>query len=174
MQTINHTDNEVIEAIILKCDVCFVGVVDLENKPYVLPMNFGYRDQTIYLHSAPEGRIIDILNRNNHVCVTFSTDHELAFQHSEVACSYRMKSKSVIANGIVEFVEDFDQKTEALNILMENYSDKPFKYSDPAVKNVKIWKIKVDTMSCKEFGAPHDAYKIQRAVDALKAKKGKE
>ena len=168
MQTIQHTDPEVIEAIIHKCDICFVGVVDESNKPYVLPMNFGFKDNVIYLHSAPTGRIIDILNNNNNICVTFSTDHEMAFQHPEVACSYRMKSKSVIATGQVEFVEDMEIKRDALNILMANYSDMDFKYSDPAVKNVKIWKVPVDHISCKEFGAPHDEYKLKRSIEDLK------
>lgn len=171
MQTLNHTDIEVIEGIIRKCDLCFVGVVDQNNMPYVLPMNFGYQDKVIYLHSAPEGRIIDILNNNNNICVTFSADNELVFQHPEVACSYRMKSKSVIAMGKVEFVEDMDAKREALNILMKTYIEKEFKYSDPAVRNVKIWKIPVDSISCKEFGAPHDEYKIKRSNEELRNNK---
>ncbi len=168
MQTLNHTDNEVIEAIIRKCNLCFIGVVDPENKPYVLPMNFGFRDNVIYLHSAPEGRIIDIIENNNNICVTFSTDNELVFQHPEVACSYRMKSKSVVAMGQVEFIEDMDEKREALDILMETYIDKKFNYSDPAVRNVKIWKVAVDSISCKEFGAPHDEYKLKRSIEELK------
>ena len=79
-----------------------------------------------------------------------------------------MKSKSVIAMGKVEFVEDMELKREALNILMANYSDKEFKYNDPAVKNVKIWKVPVDQVSCKEFGAPHDEYKLKRSIEELK------
>jgi len=175
MQTIAYTDIEVIEGVIRKCDICFIGVCDPEtNMPYVLPMNFGYHNSVIYLHSAPHGKVIDILNRNANICVTFSTDHELAFQHPEVACSYRMKSKSVVAFGKVEFVEELEQKRDILNILMKQYSDMEFKYNDPAVRNVKIWKVPVDSMTCKEFGAPHDKYKIERGMEALRAhgKKG--
>ena len=53
MKTIVHTDKEHIEAVIQKCDVCFVGMVDSDGFPYVIPMNFGYQDGVIYLHSAP-------------------------------------------------------------------------------------------------------------------------
>lgn len=168
MQTLNHNDIEVIEAIIRQCDICFIGVVDPDNKPYVLPMNYGYKDKVIYLHSAPEGRIIDILENNNNICITFSTDNELVFQHPEVACSYRMKSKSVVVMGKVQFIEAMDEKTEALNILMKTYSEKEFKYSDPAVRNVKIWKIPMDEVTCKEFGAPHDEYRLKRNIEELK------
>ncbi|GAO28427.1 pyridoxamine 5'-phosphate oxidase family protein [Geofilum rubicundum] len=159
MKTLVHKDQELIETIIRRCDICFAGVVTPENTPYVIPMNFGYQNGIIYLHSAPTGRVITALENNAHICITFSTDHELAFQHPQVACSYRMKSKSVIAFGQVTFIEDMDQKREALNIIMEQYSDKQFEYSDPAVRNVKIWAIPIDEISCKEFGAPHEKYK---------------
>ena len=84
MKTLVHTDKELIEATIKKCDICYVGLADTDGTPYVLPMNFGYRDGVIYLHSAQEGRSISILERNPRVCITFSTDHDLVFQHPEV------------------------------------------------------------------------------------------
>ena len=156
MKTVFRNEPSFIESVIRKCDICFVGMVTPEGFPYVIPMNFGFKDNVIYLHSAPEGRSITALEHNPNVCITFSTDHELAFQHPKVACSYRMKSKSVIATGKVFFVEDMEQKREALNIIMAQYSDKHFEYSDPAVRNVKIWKVPVDQISCKEFGKPHE------------------
>lgn len=159
MKTLVHTDKEQIEAIIRSCKICFVGMAETDGTPYVIPMNFGYQNGVIYLHSAQEGRSISILERNPKVCITFSTDHDLVFQHPDVACSYSTRSKSVMAWGEVKFEEDFDKKTEALNIIMKQYSDKEFRYSDPAVKNVKIWIIDPDKVTCKEFGASYDRYK---------------
>ncbi len=159
MRTVSHSNIDFIEKVIKNCDVCFVGMVDENSTPYVLPMNFGYMDKTVYLHSAPDGRKIDILNSNSNVCITFSTDSELVFQHQQVACSYRMRSTSVIITGMVEFVEDDAGKIEVLDILMENYSVDNFKYSKPAVRNVKVWKVKADTITCREFGAPASKYK---------------
>ncbi len=163
MKTVIHTKTETIEKIIKGCKVCYVGLVD-NDMPYVLPMNFGYSDNFIYLHSAPTGRVIDIINNNNNICITFSNNHKLTFQHPEVACSYRMASNSVIAMGKVSFVEDLTEKENILNIIMEQYSDKKFKYSEPAIKNVKIWKVPIDKISCKEFGVPHDAYVGDKSV----------
>lgn len=162
MKTLVHTDKELIESTIQKCDICYVGLADTDGTPYVLPMNFGYRDGTVYLHSAQEGRCISILERNPKVCITFSTDHDLVFQHPEVACSYRMRSKSVICWGEIRFEDDLEKKTEALNIIMKQYSDKEFRYSDPSVRNVKIWIVEMDEVSCKEFGAPHARYNQQQ------------
>lgn len=155
MKTVVFEDKERIEEVISKSEICFVGMVDTENTPYVIPMNFGYQDGVIYLHSGPEGRAINILNRNNQVCITFSIDHELVFQHPKVACSYRMKAKSVICYGKVNFIEDLDDKRKALDIIMRHYSGREFQYSEPAVKNVKIWEVPLDRVSAKEYGVPH-------------------
>lgn len=159
MRTFTHDDKAFIEDVISQCDICFAAVVDENGLPYNVPMNFGYTEGIFYLHSAPEGRIVRALEKNNHICLTFNVGQDLAFQHPKVACSYRMKAKSVVAEGKVTFVEDLDDKRLALNYIMKQYSDKDFEYSDPAVKNVKIWRINVDKIVCKEFGAPHDAYK---------------
>jgi Predicted flavin-nucleotide-binding protein len=155
MKTLTVTDRKEIEEIIARSKVCYIGLADTDGTPYVLPMNFGYKDNVIYLHSAQEGSSIDILSRNNRICITFSIDHALAFQHPQVACSYRMKSKSVISWGQVRYEEDFDKKVEALNIIMKQYSDQEFTYSTPAVVNVKVWKVEIEKMTCKVFGAPH-------------------
>ena len=42
MKTLVHTDKELIEATIKKCDICYVGLADTDGTPYVLPMNFGF------------------------------------------------------------------------------------------------------------------------------------
>ena len=156
MKTVFITDKKEIDAIIAKCDICFVGFADTDGTPYVLPMNFGYKDGTVYLHSAQQGRSIDIVSRNPKVCITFSADHALVFQHPQVACSYRMRSTSVIGWGSVVYEEDLDKKREALDIIMKQYVEREFVYSDPAVRNVKIWKVELEQVTCKAFGAPHD------------------
>ncbi len=155
MKTITIENKQQVEEIISRCDICFVGITDLEGNPYVIPMNFGYRDGVIYLHSGPTGSSIDMLARNSRVCITFSIDHELVFQHPTVACSYRMKAKSVICRGNVGYIEDMEEKREVLNIIMSHYSSREFTYSDPAVRNVKIWEVPIDSVTAKEYGAPH-------------------
>ncbi len=155
MKTVSITEIKEIEKVIKACNICFLGVADSNNTPYVLPMNFGYDQGIIYLHSAPEGKIVDIVNYNKKVCLSFCTDTDIVAQHPQVACSYRMKSKSVVAWGEVLFINDLKEKEKALNFLMSNYSDMDFKYSEPALKNVKIWSIQLEDITCKAFAQPH-------------------
>ncbi len=152
MKTFSIEERERIEAVIRSCKVCFVGMADEECRPYVLPMNFGYEDGVIYLHSAQDGRSIRTMEKNPRICVTFCSDPELIRQHPDVACSYRMKAGSVICEGEVEFEDDFAEKEKALHIIMRQYVDKKFTYSVPAVNNVKIWKLRMGSVGAKEFG----------------------
>ena len=139
MKTFIIEDKQRIESIILHCDVCFVGIVVMEDNPYVVPMNFGYEDGIIYLHSGPEGSKVEMLEHNNNVCITFSLGHKLVYQHEKVACSYSMRSER-----------------GALDIIMCHYTNNEFNYSDPAVRNVKVWKVPVDRMTGKVFGLRAD------------------
>ena len=155
MKTYSIDEKEKIEEILKTEKICFVGFSDEDGVPYVLPMNYGYEDDVIYLHSAPEGKVIRILEQNKNVCITFCTQPTLIWQHPEVACSYRMQAASVVCNGVVEFEENLDEKERVLNIIMRQYTDKEFNYSEPALKNVKVWKVKIDTIAGKEFGVRH-------------------
>ncbi len=144
MKNIQTTDFNEIEAIINKTQVCHVAFVDVD-KPYVLPFNFGYKNQTLYIHSAPTGRKINILQKNKNVCVSFEADSKLFVRHEQVACSYSMTFKSVVLSGVVEFIEDVESKKEIMNIIMKHYTAKDdFNYNLPAINGVVVMKIKID------------------------------
>ncbi len=135
-----------------KCDVCYVGMVDQNNRPYVVPMNFGLHDGDVYFHSAQNGRKIDMLKQNPEVCITFSTDHVLRWQNEGVACSYSMKYRSIRAYGKVEFIDDFDKKIEVLNIIMRKYTGKDFTYNAPAVNEVLPWVARIRHWEGRVYG----------------------
>lgn len=155
MRTLFIEEREKIESVFSRCEICYIGMVDEDGSPYVIPMNFGYRDGVVYLHSGPTGRCIDILQKNNRVCICFSTDHELVFQHPKVACSYRMKAKSIVCYGEVGFIDDPEEKRQALDLIMHHYSGRDFQYSEPALKNVRIWEVPIGKITAKEYGVPH-------------------
>lgn len=136
--------------VIKQCKFCHVGFVD-GDMPYVLGFNFGYEDDKIYLHCAKEGKKLDILRKNNNVCVMFDTGHEFFHRHEHVACSYRMRYKSVMAMGKAYIIDDYDEKLKGLQILMKQYSDRTFEYSKPSVDNVVIIRIEIEKMTGRKF-----------------------
>ena len=158
MKTREHKDQDIIDSVIKNCEICFVGLVT-HRGPYVIPMNFGYRDGKLFLHSAPDGTAVETLEADPRVSICFCKGGKLVYQHKEVACSYSMHSTSVVVKGKVSFIEDMDSKREALDIIMENYTNMSFTYSDPAVRNVKVWQIEIEEITCKEFGIPNSQYR---------------
>lgn len=135
-----------------KCQACYVAMTDETGKPYIVPMNFGLFEGNIYLHSAQTGKKINALRKNPDVCVSFSTDHVLRWQNENVACSWGMKYRSVLAHGKVEFIEDFDQKQAALNIIMRKYAGHDFTFGAPSVNEVCTWRVVVEKWEGKVYG----------------------
>jgi hypothetical protein len=143
---------EEITSIINKCQVCHVAMVDQQGKPYLVPMNFGFEEGVIYLHSSRSGKKIEILKNNPEVCIEFSTDYFLRYQNEDVACSWSMKYRSVLAYGRVTLIEDETEKVNHLNKIMRNYTPKDFKYNPPSIREVCCWKIVVEKFEGRIYG----------------------
>ena len=127
-------------------------MTDASGKPYVIPLNFGFRDDVIYMHGAQEGKKIDALKKNPEVCVNFSLDHALRYQSEQVACSWSMKYRSVLCYGKAEFIPDPDEKTEALRIIMAQYSGNDFTFNPPSIREVNVWKVPVEKFEGRVYG----------------------
>lgn len=152
MRTLFIEDRSEMERIIRSCKTCYVAM-SLNDQPYVLPMNFGLDGNVVILHSAMHGRMWDTLKSNPRVCINWTLGEEIAWQDVQVGCSYRVKSASVLAEGTVEFVDDYDEKYQCMLKTMEQYSDLPFKFNEPAIRNVGVMKVHVDSFTGKIFGA---------------------
>ena len=72
-----------------------------DNRPYIVPVSFGYHENGIYFHSARSGKKIDMLSANNRVCFEFESG--VMLKQSETApCDWSFAFKSVIGFGYVE------------------------------------------------------------------------
>ncbi|MBZ0243222.1 MAG: pyridoxamine 5'-phosphate oxidase family protein [Bacteroidales bacterium] len=141
-----------IEDVIQKCDACTLSMVDGGGLPYAVPMNFGYKNRQLFLHSGPEGKKIELLKKNPQVCITFSSDHKLRWQNAEVACSYSMKYRSVMILGEIRFLDDLSEKQAALDIIMGHYTENTVKYSEPALKNVCVMQVNIREINGRAYG----------------------
>ena len=73
MNKVRRADREIkdpnaIRKIMEEAPVCRIGVSD-DGMPYVVPMSFGLGERDLYVHCAAEGRLLDIIRRNDRVCV---------------------------------------------------------------------------------------------------------
>jgi len=141
-----------IEAIIGRCDVCRIAFTD-ENTPYIVTMNFGYSggvQKKLFFHSAREGRKIDIIRKNNHVCFEMDTDHDLT--SGMEACDFSMKYSSVVGWGDIFIISDDKEKREGFDSIMKHYtSGTEFTYKEDVFDKTMVLKLEIKTMTGKKI-----------------------
>jgi uncharacterized protein len=144
------TDRKQIDAIMAKAKCCRIALSD-GSHPYIVPVNFAVSKNHLYIHSAKEGRKIDILRINNSVC--FEIDIEGEIVCGQRACSWGMKYLSVIGFGQAFFIEDNPGKKKVLDIIMEKYAGKNgFSYADNELEKIIIIDVKIEHISGKQSG----------------------
>jgi len=143
------TDREIIDAIIRSASVCRIGLCD-DGRPYVVPVCFGYAGDALYFHSAPRGRKLDVLRRNNRVCFEFDVDCEVVPAKS--ACEWSMRYRSVVGFGSASLVEDLEEKRKGLDAIVAQYGGQPTAYSASTLGKTAVVKIEVQSMTAKTSG----------------------
>ena len=143
------SDESGIKAIIAKANVCRLGMVS-RDKPYIVPLCFGYHENVLYFHGTLKGRKIDILKSNPNVCFEF----DIASQpiESEKACDWSMKYQSVIGFGKAVFIESLDEKRKALGLIMANYSERKFQFPENMLKVTAVIKVEIEGITGKQSG----------------------
>jgi len=143
------SDESAIKSIIEKTNVCRLGMVN-GNKPYIVPLCFGYHDNVLYFHGSLKGQKIDLIRRNPNVCFEFDLITEPI--ESENACDWSMKYQSVIGFGKAVFIESSDEKRKALSVIMAQYSDRLFQFPENMLKATAVIKVEIESMTGKQSG----------------------
>jgi nitroimidazol reductase NimA-like FMN-containing flavoprotein (pyridoxamine 5'-phosphate oxidase superfamily) len=143
--------NDILE-IIKKCKFCRIGLSE-NNKPYVIPLNYGYsydnNTLVLYFHSAIEGKKLDIIQKNNNACFEFDCDTKLV--EGKKPCDYGYEYKSIIGFGKIIILETNEEKINGLNCLMKQQTGKDIKYdfTENELNNVMVFKLLVNEFTGK-------------------------
>jgi nitroimidazol reductase NimA-like FMN-containing flavoprotein (pyridoxamine 5'-phosphate oxidase superfamily) len=144
------TDQRIIHELLSTAEICRLAMVDGEE-PYIVPLNYGYRDNALYAHSAAAGRKIDVLKRNNRVCFEIESDSVIV-RHKE-PCHWGTKARSIIGCGQVEILTSYEQKKRALDIILAHYGKAgPNEYDEQQVQAMVILRIVIESLTCKQLG----------------------
>ncbi|MGD9498388.1 MAG: pyridoxamine 5'-phosphate oxidase family protein [Armatimonadota bacterium] len=141
--------SELIEDILRRGMVLHLAMVD-GDRPYVLPLSYGYDGDALYLHCAPEGRKIDVLRACPRVCFAISLDHELITD--EVPCGWGLRYRSVVGEGTVSFVEDEAGKRRGLDALMAQHGGAGGEYSAGSLERTTVLRVEITSLSGKQAG----------------------
>ena len=120
--------------------------------PYIVPLHYGYEysDNTLtfYMHGAKEGRKLDLIRSNPHVCIELECDVELV-SGGENPCKYGSAYASVIGRGIAEIVEDDQEKVKGLELLMKNQTGRTFRIDPRMAASVAVLKVSLSGFTAK-------------------------
>ena len=116
-----------------------ISSIDVSGFPQIIPMNFVFLNDAIYMHSHVKGEKLDNISNNDKV--GFEADRELEFLPSYFEDPHNAALAdtlyiSVVVKGIASFVTDREEKTLALNGLMEKYQ--PEGFYDPLKSDMRV------------------------------------
>jgi len=131
--------NEKIKEFLSQEHVGRVASIDENGFPQIIPMNFVFLNDVVYMHSHVKGEKLDNISKNNKV--GFEADRELEFLPSYFEDPHNASLAdtlyiSVVIKGIASFVSDRAEKTLALNGLMEKYQ--PEGQYDPIQSEMRV------------------------------------
>jgi len=124
-----------------------LSTADKNNQPYGIPVNYTVIDNTIFIHSAPEGHKLDNIKSNSKV--SFCVVGRTRLLPDQFSINY----KSVIVFGTATIVDDQD-KRQALIALVAKYSpghmDSGGKYIDNRIDKTVVIKVSIDHITGKQ------------------------
>ncbi len=144
------TDKETMEQILDKAEVIRLAMVD-GGEPYLVAMNFAYLNGFLYMHSAKQGRKIDILLKNSRVA--FQADTDVKIQLEEEACESTTRYMSVVGTGNASLIDENEEKIKVLDAIMTKHTGRTgFEYSEKAFERTLVIKVVIDSMTGKKSG----------------------
>ncbi len=153
--------------------------LSIDNKPYSTPLNFVEFEDEIYFHGAKKGKKIDIIKENAYASFCVVEDYSLlpSYFSSDKgdACPATHLFKSVIIDGKIKILEDYDEKATALEMLMQKLQ-KERKYISlnnemykKAINATCVYKlIPANTTAKFKLGQNFNEERYQRVVSHLK------
>ena len=149
------TDEGRIRQILDTAKVLHLGLC-VNDEPYVVPMNYGYVMEdgklVLYLHSAVQGKKLDMIRQNPKVFFELDCDR-IPFE-GEKPCQYGLSYASVMGRGMARIVEDVEEKKQAMSILMNTQTEKDFSFEDRLVSIVAVIRIDVAEYTAKHRPVP--------------------
>jgi len=116
-----------------------ISTIDVNGYPQIIPMNFVFLNDAVYMHSHPRGEKIENFKRIDKV--GFEVDRELEFlpsyfedpKNASLADTLYI---SVVMKGTASLVTEKEEKTLALNGLMKKYQ--PEGGYDPIQSDMRV------------------------------------
>ena len=113
---------------------------------YIKMKNYGI------LNGASKGRKVDLIQKCPDVGFEMETNCEVySLSETDIACDYTARFQSIIGNGVVKTVTEYEEKMRGLMLLMKhNAGKREWNFGEKMMGVVTVFKLEVTKMSCKE------------------------
>jgi uncharacterized protein len=141
------THRSEIDAVIAKCRICHLAFA-VHDRPYVLPISFGYDGQCLYVHTAEVGKKIDCIRVNPQVCFAMECNVRLITEAPN-PCGWGFAFESVIGDGRIEELMTPEEKAFGLNQIVRHYANAATPLEPLSQANLRVWRIRIESLTGK-------------------------
>ncbi|MDX9928781.1 MAG: NUDIX hydrolase N-terminal domain-containing protein [Bacteroidales bacterium] len=143
-------DRKTIEEILTRSKVCRIAISGSEV-PQIFPMNYGYSGNTLYFHSAPEGRKIELIKRNPEA--GFEIEDYYQIIPEDTSCGWTTAYRSLMGSGRIEILTERSEKERGLDIIMAQHGRRGSNtYRNDLLDRMVILRLSIEEISCKQSG----------------------
>lgn len=124
-----------------------LSIIDVEGKPYGVPMNYVLCDEKIYMHGSLSGRRADAIKGNKSASFCVILEGEI------IPKEFATRYISVIVDGKISIVEDDAERQEALMALAKTSDHDEIacqKEIDRFIEHCTVMRLDIESLSGKE------------------------
>ena len=146
-----------------------ISMVGENNEAYGIPLSIIREENTLYFHSAKDGKKVEIFKNHPKVSIVFIGRVEVPeiFTEDELDEMAKDKSKAVlfissvfttefdstIVKGKVKFVEDEEEKIKGMKLICEKFTPTKMQYFNVAIRSglnrTNVYKVEIEEISSK-------------------------
>ncbi|NLJ97750.1 MAG: pyridoxamine 5'-phosphate oxidase family protein [Tissierellia bacterium] len=146
-----------------------ISMIDEDNELYGIPLSIVRNENTLYFHSAKEGRKVKIFGENPKVSVAFVGETKIPENYTKdeldeivkdesktvllISSVFTTEYESAVVKGKVKLVEDEEEKIKAMKLICEKYIPTKMDYFPMAIKSglkrANIYRIEIEEITAK-------------------------
>jgi uncharacterized protein len=172
------TDTLIIEDVLSTIEYGTLALC-VDNIPYSVPINFVHSEGVTYFHGSKKGKKMQMLKTNANasfsVVESYSIIQSYFSSTDQLACPATHFFKSIIIDGELELVDNYDEKIKVFSLLMQKLQKeggyKPFtdKVYEKMINAVCVFKLNQKELTAKfKFGQNLSDEKFDMVISHLK------
>ncbi|MBU5312704.1 pyridoxamine 5'-phosphate oxidase family protein [Tissierella carlieri] len=146
-----------------------ISMVDEDSESYGIPLSIVRDENTLYFHSAMDGRKVKLFEKSPNVSVVFVGEVKVPENYTKeeldeivkdesktvllISSVFTTEYESAVVKGKVKLVEDMEEKIKAMKLICEKYTPTKMDYFNMAIKTglkrTNVYRIEIEEIKAK-------------------------